>query len=85
MLALSDAQAGLEDEAQAQVREVLRLEPGFSAEGWIDNGIFRPGGSAAARFVAGARKAGLPLCAKAQLAVRFAPGNRLAECEAERA
>jgi class 3 adenylate cyclase/TolB-like protein/Tfp pilus assembly protein PilF len=83
MLAVSLAQAGLE--AAAQAREVLRLDPGFSAEGWIDNGIFRPGGSAAALFIAGARRAGLPLCATVDAAVRFAPGNRLAECEAERA
>jgi hypothetical protein len=50
----------------------------------VGNGIFQPGGSAAALVVAGTRKAGLPLCAKAAVAARFEPGNRLPACEAER-
>jgi TolB-like protein/tetratricopeptide (TPR) repeat protein len=85
MLALSSAQAGLEDKARRNAEEVLRLEPGFTAEAWVDNDIYRPGGSSAALFFEGARKAGLPLCAKSEEAVKFDHRNRLPECEVERA
>ena len=64
MLALSAAQAGLRDKARRNAEEVLRLEPGFTAEAWVDNDFYQPGGSSAALFFEGARKAGLPLCAK---------------------
>jgi TolB-like protein/class 3 adenylate cyclase len=85
MLALSAAQAGLQDKARRNAEEVLRLEPGFTAEAWVDNDFYQPGGSSAALFFEGARKAGLPLCAKSEQAAKFDPRNRLPECEAERA
>ena len=85
MLALSSAQAGLQDKARRNSDEVLRLEPGFTAEAWVDNDFYQPGGSSAALFFEGARKAGLPLCAKLDEAAKFDPRNRLQECEAERA
>ena len=62
-----------------------RLEPGFTAEAWVDNDFYQPGGSSAALFFDGARKAGLPLCAKPEAAAKFDPRNLLQECEAERA
>jgi TolB-like protein/class 3 adenylate cyclase/cytochrome c-type biogenesis protein CcmH/NrfG len=83
--ALAYAQLGRGAEAAAQAAEVLREQPGFSAEAWVDNDFFQPGGSSAALFLDGARKAGLPICATAEAAARFEPGNRLPECEAERA
>jgi hypothetical protein len=85
MLALSAAQAGLRDKARRNAEEVLRLEPGFTAEAWVDNDFYQPGGSSAALFLEGTRKAGLPLCAKSEQAAKFDPRNRLPECEAERA
>ena len=85
MLALSTAQAGLQDKARRNTDEVLRLEPGFTTEAWVDNDFYQPGGSLAALFFDGARKAGLPLCAEAVAAAKFDPRNRLPECEAERA
>ena len=85
MLALGSAQAGLPDKARRNAEEVLRLEPGFTAEAWVDNDIYQPGGSSAALFFEGARKAGLPLCARPEAAAKLDPGNRLPECEAERA
>ena len=85
MLALSSAQAGLQDKARRNSDEVRRLEPGFTAEAWVDNDFYQPGGSSAALFFDGARKAGLPLCAKPEAAAKFDPRNRLQECEAERA
>jgi class 3 adenylate cyclase/TolB-like protein len=85
MLALSYSQAGSPDKARAQAEEVRKLDPGFSAEAWVDDDFYQPGGSSAALFFDGARKAGLPLCAPAVEAARFDPRNRLPECEAERA
>ena len=85
LLALSSAQAGLQDKARRNSDEVRRLEPGFTAEAWVDNDFYQPGGSSAALFFEGARKAGLPLCAKLDEAAKFDPRNRLQECEAERA
>ncbi|HWL68015.1 MAG TPA: adenylate/guanylate cyclase domain-containing protein [Geminicoccus sp.] len=85
MLALSCAQAGFADQARQHAREVLRLDPGFNAEAWVDNDLYQPGGSAAALFIAGARKAGLPLCEKPGAAESFDPRNRLPGCDAERA
>ena len=41
--------------------------------------------SSAARLIEGAREAGLPVCATTEMAAEFEPGNRLPECEAERA
>ena len=84
-LAMSYAQLGRKEEAAVAVAEVLREEPGFTAEAWVDHDFFQPGGSSAALFFDGARKAGLPLCAPAAEAARFDPRNRLSACEAERA
>ena len=64
MLAVSYAQAERRDKAAAQAAEVLRLEPRFSVEAWIDRDFYQPGGSSAALLIDGARKAGLPVCAK---------------------
>jgi TolB-like protein len=85
MEALTYAQLGHKEEAARAVKEVLREDPGFSAEAWVDNDFYQPGGSSAALFLDGARKAGLPICATAEAAAEFEPGNRLPECEAERA
>ena len=46
------------------LRLVLKLEPGFSVEAWIDRDFYQPDGSSAALLIDGARKAGLPVCAK---------------------
>jgi TolB-like protein/class 3 adenylate cyclase/cytochrome c-type biogenesis protein CcmH/NrfG len=83
--ALAYAQLGRGAEAARAVAEVLREDPGFSAEAWVDGDFFRPGSSSAALFLDGARKAGLPICATAEVAAGFEPGNRLPGCEAERA
>jgi TolB-like protein/class 3 adenylate cyclase len=83
--ALAYAQLGRTAEAAEVVAEVLREDPGFSAEAWVNGDFFQPGGSSAALFFDGARKAGLPICATAEAAAKFEPGNRLPECEAERA
>ena len=85
MLALSSAQAGLQDKARRNSDEVLRLDLGLTAEAWDDNDFYQPGGSSSALFFEGARKAGLPLCAKLGEAAKFDPRNRLPECEAEHA
>jgi TolB-like protein/class 3 adenylate cyclase/cytochrome c-type biogenesis protein CcmH/NrfG len=85
MEALTYAQLGSEEEAARAVKEVLREDPGFSAEAWVDNDFYQPGGSSAALFLDGVRKAGLPICATAEMAAKLEPGNRLPECEAERA
>lgn len=82
---MSCAQAGTMEQAREQVQEILKLEPGFSAEAWVDNDIYEPGGSSARLFFAGARKAGPPLCAPASEAAKLAPLNLLPECERERA
>ncbi|WP_189341242.1 MULTISPECIES: winged helix-turn-helix domain-containing protein [unclassified Mesorhizobium] len=82
MLALSFAQAGVADKAKAQAAEVMKLDPDFSAEAWIANDIYQPGSSSAVLFVEGARKAGLPICARD--VARIEPKDRLPECEAGR-
>ena len=84
-LAMAYAQLGRPHEAAIEVARVFSKKPDFSAEAWIDNDIFRPGGSAAMLFFDGARKAGLPLCASVSDAARIDPKNRLPECDAERA
>jgi TolB-like protein/Tfp pilus assembly protein PilF len=84
-LAMSYAQLGRAEEAHAEVAEVLRDKPDFAAEQYVDDDFFQPGGSSAALFFDGARKAGLPLCASAAEATKLDPKNRLPECEAERA
>ena len=84
-LAMAYGQLGRTREAATEVAEALKQKPSFTAEAWIDNDIYRPGGSAAALFFDGVRKAGLPLCASASDAARIDPKNRLPECDAERA
>ncbi|MCB1372436.1 MAG: winged helix-turn-helix domain-containing protein [Rhodovulum sp.] len=81
MLALALAQAG-EPAARAEVAELLRLDPAFSAEAWIANDFYQPGSSSVALFVDGARKAGLPICSADAAAIP--PARRLPDCEAER-
>ena len=78
LLALALAQAGETEAARAEAAEVLRLDPAFSAEAWIANDFYQPGGSSARRFAEGAAKAGLPVCAASPGAV--GPAERLAEC-----
>jgi adenylate cyclase len=73
MLAVSYAQAGWQEKAAAQVAEVLKLEPGFSVEGWIARDFYQPGGSSAALLTEGARKAGLPVRAGAEKATAPKP------------
>jgi tetratricopeptide (TPR) repeat protein len=85
MLAASYAQAGQPEKAAAQGAELLKLEPDFTAEAWVDNDFYQPGSSSAMLLIEGVRKAGLPVCATAEVAAKFEPGNRLAQCEAERA
>lgn len=85
MLAASHAQAGQPEKAKTHAAEVLKEEPGFTAEAWVDNDFYPPGSSSAALLIDGARKAGLPICARAEVAAGFEPGNRLPGCEAERA
>ncbi|HMQ91730.1 MAG TPA: winged helix-turn-helix domain-containing protein [Amaricoccus sp.] len=81
MLALALAQAG-DAAARAEVAELLRLDPEFSAEAWIANDFYQPGSSSVALFVDGARKAGLPICTADAAAIP--PARRLPDCEAER-
>ncbi len=83
--ALAYAQLGRRAEAARAMAEVLRENPDFTAEAWVDGDFFQPGGSSAALFLDGARKASLPICATAEVAAGFEPGNHLPECEAERA
>ncbi len=78
LLTLALAQAGEVEAARAEAAELLRLDPAFSAEAWIANDFYQPGGSSARRFVEGAAKAGLPVCAASTEAI--APGDRLPEC-----
>jgi TolB-like protein/DNA-binding winged helix-turn-helix (wHTH) protein/tetratricopeptide (TPR) repeat protein len=84
MLALSLAEAGRTPEAETEAAAVLGLDPAFSAESWIANDIYQPGGSSALLIVASAGKAGLPVCAAEAAAAAIPPGERLAECEALR-
>ncbi len=84
-LAVSHAQAGEREKAAAQAAEVLKLEPGFTAEAWVERDLYEPGSSSAMLFFEGARKAGLPLCAPAAEVASVHAKNRLPECEAERA
>jgi adenylate cyclase len=79
VLALALAQAGESEAARAEAAEVLRLDPAFSVETWIANDFYQPGGSSALRFVEGAAKAGLPVCAVSPDGV--AAADRLPECD----
>jgi tetratricopeptide (TPR) repeat protein len=83
LLTLALAQAGEMDAAQASSADVLKLDPEFSTEAWIANDFYQPGGSSAALFAEGARKAGLPICAATVDGIALA--DRLPECETERA
>jgi hypothetical protein len=84
-LAVSYAQAGEREKAAVQRAEVLKLDPGFTAEVWVERDLYEPGSSSAMLFFEGARKAGLPLCAPVAEVASVHPKNRLPECEAERA
>jgi hypothetical protein len=53
--ALAYAQLGRKAEVAQAVVEVLREDPGFSAEAWVDGDFFQPGGSSAALFFDGAQ------------------------------
>ena len=78
LLALALAQAGEVQAARAEAAEVLRLDPAFSVEAWIANDFYQPGSSSARRFVEGAAKAGLPICAVSPEAVGSV--EQLPEC-----
>jgi tetratricopeptide (TPR) repeat protein len=84
-LALAYAELGEAEDAAAERAAILELKPAFSFEAYVDNDIYRPGGSAVTTMLASARKAGLPLCATPAEAAMLNPGNRLPECDAERA
>jgi adenylate cyclase len=84
-LAVSYAQAGEREKAAAQAAEILKIDPGFTAEVWVERDLYEPGSSSAVLFFEGARKASLPLCAPASEVASIHPKNRLPECEAERA
>jgi TolB-like protein/class 3 adenylate cyclase/Tfp pilus assembly protein PilF len=85
MLTLALAEAGLAEKARAQAQVVLTLDSKFSAEGWIANDFYQPGGSSALLFLEGARQANLPVCASATEAAKIGATERLAECEGRRA
>jgi class 3 adenylate cyclase/TolB-like protein/Tfp pilus assembly protein PilF len=59
--ALTYAQLGRKAEAAREAEAILEAQPDFTARGWIANDIMEPGGSSEARFLDGARKAGLPI------------------------
>jgi TolB-like protein/Tfp pilus assembly protein PilF len=59
--ALTYAQLGRTADAAREVGAILKEQPDFTARGWIANDIMEPGGSSEARFLDGARKAGLPI------------------------
>jgi class 3 adenylate cyclase/TolB-like protein/tetratricopeptide (TPR) repeat protein len=59
--ALTYAQLGRKADAAREVQAILKEKPDFTARGWIANDIMEPGGSSEARFLDGARKAGLPI------------------------
>jgi class 3 adenylate cyclase/TolB-like protein/Tfp pilus assembly protein PilF len=59
--ALTYAQLGRKAEAAREAEAVLEAQPDFTARSWIANDIMEPGGSSEARFLDGARKAGLPI------------------------
>jgi tetratricopeptide (TPR) repeat protein len=59
--ALTYAQLGRKADAAREVEAILEEQPDFTARGWIANDIMEPGGSSEARFLDGARKAGLPI------------------------
>ena len=84
-LALAYAELGRGDDAAATRDRLLARNPAFALEAYLDNDIYRPGGSAARMMAASARKAGLPLCAAPDAAAALDPLNRLPECEARRA
>ena len=84
-LAMAYAQLGRAREAATESARVFGKMPGFSAEAWVNNDVYRPGGSAVTLFFDGARKAGLALCATVSEAVQIDPKNRLPECDLRRA
>ena len=59
--ALTYGQLGRKEDAAREVEAILEEMPDFTARGWIANDIMEPGGSSEARFLEGARKAGLPI------------------------
>jgi hypothetical protein len=59
--ALAYGQLGRATDAAREVLAVLKEAPNFTARGWMANDIFKPGASAEALFLDGARKAGLPI------------------------
>jgi tetratricopeptide (TPR) repeat protein len=63
MLAISYAQIGEQAKAAQQAAELIKLEPGFTAEAWVDNDLYQAGSSSAVVLIEGARKARLPICA----------------------
>jgi TolB-like protein/Tfp pilus assembly protein PilF len=59
--ALTYGQLGREADAAREIEAILEEQPDFTARDWIANDIMEPGGSSEARFLDGARKAGLPI------------------------
>jgi adenylate cyclase len=58
-LAAAYAQAGEVEQAQAEARQVLRLEPAFTIDAWARTAVYQRGEDAE-HLCAGLRKAGLP-------------------------
>jgi tetratricopeptide (TPR) repeat protein len=59
--ALTYGQLGREADAAREIEAILEEQPDFTARDWIANDIMEPGGSSEARFLDGARKAGLAI------------------------
>ncbi len=82
LLVLALAQAGQVDAARTEADELMRLDPGFAAESWLANDFYQPESSSVDRFVEGARKAGLPVCASDPTGID--PRERLLLCDGSR-
>jgi adenylate cyclase len=83
-LALSYAELGRRNEADAAVKELLRIEPDFSAERQADGDVFR-GEAIISHFIGSVRKAGLPICMTEEQLAKYPGVTRLPFCEQQRA
>jgi tetratricopeptide (TPR) repeat protein len=85
IMAIDQANLGNDADAKSAVANVLRLDPAWSAEGWISS----QGGFARERetdlFANGARKAGLPMCVPEEKLKEQPNLLRLKACDEQRA